>query len=273
MKNDWADLDTVWMGCKILVFSLGFFYGESCIPAKGVARAKTNSFLTNSCLCPGGPWVPLTAAHTGEQLSCCCRLDEELLRFPIGKMRKSSVCQQQLFPKCAAQLPASWDPWISPASCWSWTIAPLVFYEWISSHFESLPPHPTMFQKCSGKTPKKGLLYIYSDYLTTSLHAPQFSQVQFFHMIDDFVCFCQIQFDGLFSLSWRISSVSFWGWSAFLLIPVGTAAPTSAAVSPLVHMIEADATEPELKPCSESMTDIVEMGKYFHLLCFQFCRQ
>lgn len=178
MKNDWADLDTVWMGCKILVFSLGFFYGESCIPAKGVARAKTNSFLTNSCLCPGGPWVPLTAAHTGEQLSCCCRLDEELLRFPIGKMRKSSVCQQQLFPKCAAQLPASWDPWISPASCWSWTIAPLVFYEWISSHFESLPPHPTMFQKCSGKTPKKGLLYIYSDYLTTSLHAhnsPKFS--------------------------------------------------------------------------------------------------
>lgn len=168
MKNDWADLDTVWMGCKILVFSLGFFYGESCIPAESVARAKTNSFLTNSCLCPGSPWAPLTAAHTGEQLSCCCRFNEELLTFPIGEMCKSSVWQQQLFPKCATQLPGSWDPWASPASYWSWTIASLVFYEWISSHFESLPPYhvPKMQWKNTKKRTFVCLFWLSNHFIT-----------------------------------------------------------------------------------------------------------
>lgn len=40
MKNDWADLDRVWMGCEILEFSLEFFYGESCIPAEVLPGLK-----------------------------------------------------------------------------------------------------------------------------------------------------------------------------------------------------------------------------------------
>lgn len=90
------------------------------------------------------------------------------------------------------------------------------------------------------------------------LHYMPHNSPKFFHMIDDFVGFCQIQFECLFPLRWRISSVSFWGWSAFLLITVGTAAPISTAASPAVHLIEADAIAPELKPCFQSMTGIVE---------------
>ena len=148
---------------------------------------------------------PLTTAHAEEQPSCCRSFDEGLLEFQLCQQLregcKISVPQERLFPRCAARLLASRDPRASPASCWSWTTASPVSYEWISSLFESLPPNPNVFQKHSGKTPKKALLSTYTSSLTTSLHALQFSQVQFFHTIDDFMGFCQIPFNSLFFLS------------------------------------------------------------------------
>lgn len=176
------------------------------------------------------------------------------------------MCRGWLFPRCADRLPArSRNPAASPAGCRSWTTASPVLYEWILSLFECLPPSPNVFQKRSGKTPKKAFLPTYTDSLTTSLHAMQFSQVHFFHTIDDFTGFCQIPFNSLFFLSRRISSASCQGWPALLPVPVCTTAPTSDAVSPLVHMVEADITAPELKPCSQSVTAICGNGKIFSL--------
>lgn len=60
MKNDWTNLNTVWMGCEILFFSLGFFYGESCIPAKVLSELKpTPSLLTAACVLGAHefPWL------------------------------------------------------------------------------------------------------------------------------------------------------------------------------------------------------------------------
>lgn len=113
------------------------------------------------------------------------------------------------------------------------------------------------------KHKKKALLSTYTDSLTTSLHALPFSQVQFFHTIDDFTGSVRSPLILFFFLSWRISSLLCWGWSALLPVPARTTAPTSDAVSSFVHMVEADVTAPELKPCSQSVTAICGNGKIF----------
>lgn len=90
MKNDCADLDTVWMGCEILVFSLGFFYGESCIPAKVLPGLKpTPSLLTAACVLVAHelPWLLPTLQSSW---AAAVTLMESSLDFQSGKCARAA---------------------------------------------------------------------------------------------------------------------------------------------------------------------------------------
>lgn len=90
MKNDGADLDTVWMRCEILVFSLGFFYGESCIPAKVLSGLKpTPSLLTAACVLVAHefPWL-LPALQSS--WAAAVALMKSSLDFQSGKCARAA---------------------------------------------------------------------------------------------------------------------------------------------------------------------------------------
>lgn len=167
MKNDWTDLDTVWTGCKILMFSLGFFYGESCIPAK-VLLKPTPSLLTAACVLVAHefPWLLPTLKSSWAAAGV---LIKNSLGFWLGKCARAACANSNYSPSMLLNSQqAGTRGLLLPAA------GAELLHHWSSmrgSHpFWSLI-YPTVFQKCSGKTPKKALLSIYSDSLTTSLRA------------------------------------------------------------------------------------------------------
>lgn len=98
MKNDWTDLDTVWMGCKILVLSLGFFYGESCIPAKVLPGLKpTPSLPIAACVLVAHefPWLlpilRISWAAAGV-------LMKDSLGFQLGKCARAACANSNSSP-------------------------------------------------------------------------------------------------------------------------------------------------------------------------------
>lgn len=98
MKNDWTDLDTVWMGCKILVFSLGFFYGESCIPPKVLSGLKsTPSLLTAACVLVAHqfPWLLPTLKSSWAAAGV---LMKDCLGFQLGKCGRAACANSNSSP-------------------------------------------------------------------------------------------------------------------------------------------------------------------------------
>lgn len=268
------------MGCKVLR-RLGFSTVRAASQLKVSAglsalwpMVKAISFFTNSWLCPSGTQCPPTAAHgwfswgslKSSQAAAVGSIKDPLSFSSTSSSGKGAraVCARSGFspgvPLGSQQAgtrglpqPAAGAGWLRHQSCTSGS----------RPFLKCFLPNPNTFQKRSGKTQRKALLSTYTNSLTTPLHAPPFSQVQFFHTIDDFTGSVRSHLVLFFFISWRMLSVSCQGWSALLLTPVGTTAPLSDAVSPLVHMVEADVTAPELKPCSQSVTALCGNGKIF----------
>lgn len=98
MKNEWTDLDTGWMGCKILVCSLGFFYGESCIPAEVLPGLKpTPSLLTVACVLVAHefPWLLPTLKSTW---AAAVVLMKNSLGFGLGKCARAAYPNSNCSP-------------------------------------------------------------------------------------------------------------------------------------------------------------------------------